>query len=142
MKKEVLIAILIGIGVSLLVTAGYLFWQNQKTQNLPILSPLSDKSTSQPASSGISGSLTIISPLDESFTNEPKTKILGSAPPQTWILILTEKGEKLVQTNNEGNFETEVSLVSGENQLEFKCFDQNQEIAQKTITIVYTTAEI
>ncbi len=142
MKKEILIAIFIGIGVSLIATAGYLLWQNQNSANLPILSPLSDKPAPSPSSINIPGSLTIISPLDESLTNEPKTKILGSAPPKSWVLILTEKSEKLIQTNNEGNFETEVPLISGENQLEFKCFDQNQEIAQRTITVVYTTAEI
>lgn len=143
MKKEVIIAIIIGTCVGLIVTVGFFLWQNSTNQNSQILSPLVDHPSTQPTPAiPPTASLTLVSPLDESLTDQPKTKIIGAAPPSSWILILGEKGEKVVQTDNQGNFETEISLVSGENEITIKCFNENQEISSKTITVVYTTAEI
>lgn len=145
MKKEVLLAIGIGSVLGLIITFFIYSFRSSPPRNFSFVSPLPDqasnidKTTPQPT---FSPSITLISPLDESISKEGKTKIVGVAQPKTWILILSEKGEKLLQTDNQGNFETEIFLISGENEIEVKCFDQNQEIASKIITVVYSTAEI
>lgn len=145
MKKEVLFAIGIGVALGLILTFAIYSFRSSPSKNFSFVSPLPDQASDTskiPTQPTISPSLTLISPLDESISKEGKTKIVGVAPPKSWILILSEKGEKLLQTDNQGNFETEITLISGENEIEVKCFDQNQEIANKIITVVYSTAEI
>ncbi|MCL5090899.1 MAG: hypothetical protein M1514_02720 [Patescibacteria group bacterium] len=141
MKKEVLLSILIGFGIGLIATFGlYNARKSIQTAN-QIESPLADNSSS-PTSTPVSPALSLISPMDESLVNDSKITLSGICPPSSWVAIITEKGEKIIQADKKGNFETEVNLVSGENEIEVNSVSENGDTITKTITVVYSTVEI
>lgn len=136
-------AVLIGIGLGLLITFGLYTARKSIKQAGQIVSPLvENKDNDANSSQEIIPSLSLLSPIDQSISKESKTSIVGSAAPSSWIIILTETGEKMVQADEKGNFTTEVFLVSGENEIEVKNISDKGEIISKVLTIVYSTAEI
>lgn len=143
MKKEVLLAILIGIGLGLLITFGLYTARKSIKQAGQIVSPLvENKNNNANSSQEIVPSFSLLSPIDQSISKEGKTSIVGSAAPSSWIIILTETGEKMVQADQKGSFSTEVFLVSGENEIEVKTISDKGDIVGKIVTVVYSTAEI
>ncbi len=143
MKKEVLTAIVIGFVIGLLITFGVYCAQRYLKQAGQILSPLADKSGAQSTTSPeIISSLSLTSPLDESISKEAKISVIGITSPLSWVIILTEKSEVAVQADDKGNFETGISLISGENEIEVKSFGDKGEMVSKIVTVVYSTAEI
>lgn len=143
MKKEILFAICLGFMVGLIITfiiykTRFSFFSSQ-----PIISPAPDgTSETSPAPATTTQSLSIISPLDESIIGEGKVSVNGVTSPSSWVTILTEKGEKVIQADKKGSFETEILLISGENEIEFRSTAETGEETSKVITVVYSTAEI
>ncbi len=142
MKKEVVLAITIGFIIGLVLT--FFVYKSQLGRNASneILSPLSGGEASTKVDSLSEKSLTIIAPIDQSISSEGKTTITGSNSPLSWVLIMGEKGEKVVQADEKGNFETDLLLVSGENEITVTAIEPNGTEISKTLTIIYSTAEI
>jgi len=142
MKKEVTLAITIGFIIGLVLT--FFVYKSQLGRNASseILSPLSSGEASTKTDSLSEKSLTIIAPIDQSISTEGKTTITGSNSPLSWVLIMGEKGEKVVQADEKGNFETDLLLVSGENEITATAIEPDGTEISKTLTIVYSTAEI
>lgn len=143
MKKEVLTAIAIGLGIGLLLTFGVYYANRYLKEANQIQSPLSEKEkTGAVTPTEILPSLSLTSPIDESISKEIKISVIGITSPSAWVVVLTEKGELTLQADVKGNFETNISLVSGENEIEVKSFGDKGEMVSKTVTVVYSTAEI
>jgi len=146
MKKEILISILVGFGIGLIIT--FFIYSSSKIKNPVFESPVSGSLTPYPLNN-LSPSafqslqnISLITPIDQSIVKEPKTTVSGTTTPGSTIIILWDKGEKVLTANNKGNFETEISLDSGENEIEIQSYSDTGEKVSKTVTIVYTTAEI
>lgn len=142
MKKEVVLSIVIGFGIGLIATFG-VYWARRsiKEANL-IQSPLASQERQNENSSPTAQSLSLASPLDQSISQTSKVSLSGTTNPSSWVVILTEKEEKIIQADKKGNFETEISLVGGENEIRVEAIAENGEKESKTITVVYSTAEI
>jgi len=142
MKKEVFLAISIGVVFGLLITFGLYTARKSIKEAGQIVSFLVENKNGSTSPPAITSSLSLLSPIDQSISKEGKTSIVGSTAPLAWIIILTETGEKMIQADEKGSFSTEVFLVSGENEIEVKSMSDKGEIISKTITVVYSTAEI
>ncbi len=142
MKKEVILAITIGFIIGLVLTFFVYKSQLGRSVSGEILSPLASKEVPTEIEPLPEKSLTIIAPLDQSISSEGKTTITGSNSPLSWVLIMGEKGEKVIQADEKGNFETDLLLVSGENEIMITAVDQDGSEISKTLTIVYSVAEI
>ncbi len=142
MKKEVILAITIGFIIGLVLTFFVYKSQLGRSVSGEILSPLASKEVPTEIEPLPEKSLTIIAPLDQSISSEGKTTITGSNSPLSWVLIMGEKGEKVVQADEKGNFETDLLLVSGENEITVTAIKLDGTEISKTLTIVYSTAEI
>lgn len=142
MKKEVFLAILVGFVIGLIITFGV--WQANKaiksSSTLPKTSEI-DQSLS-PTPEANKSSLTILAPADELLSKLPTVTVKGIYLPGAQIVIIYEKGEKLLKADNNGNFEIEIGLVTGENQIEINGFTKEGDEAKQTITVVYTTVDI
>lgn len=143
MKKEVVLAIIIGFGIGLVATFGIFNARKALKEAEQIQTPQAsseeDKINSPISTVQI---LSLASPLDQSIAKESKIAVSGTTSPSSWIVILAEKGEKLIQADKKGNFETEISLISGENEIEVQAISETGEKTNKVITVVYSTAEI
>lgn len=144
MKKEVLTAIFLGFAIGLLITFGVYSAKRSLKEANQIQSPLSEKEKAGAIVTPpeILPSLSLTSPIDESISKEAKISVMGTTSPSSWVVVLTEKGELTVQADTKGNFETTISLISGENEIEVKSFGDKGEVVSKTVTVVYSTAEI
>lgn len=140
MRKEVILAIVIGFSLGLAMTF-FVYktqFQNSKTT---IVSPLPEQVDISPTAVP-SQALSLTSPIDQSIAKEGKTSVSGVTIPLSWVLILGEKGEKMIKTNEKGNFETDLLLTSGENEIKVTVLGEKGDEISKTVTIVYSTAEI
>ena len=141
MKKEVILAITIGFFIGLILT--FIFYRSQiGSKNNGFLSPLPSNVTQNQNTNSEKLTLTIISPIDQSISSEAQTTIAGKTNPFFWVIIMGEKGEKMLQADNQGNFQTSLLLVSGENEITVTAVNDQGEKISQTLTIVYSTVEI
>lgn len=142
MRKEVILAIVGGVVLGLLVIGG-LWWTNKATTeeslNITPTPVLEQPPTLTPASSL---SLEIISPEDESIIEEEKITLEGKTAPESVVVVIYPEGENIVEADEEGNFETEITLVGGANEIKVTAYDEEGNQAEKNLTLVYSTAKI
>jgi hypothetical protein len=143
MKKEVVLAIIIGFGIGLVATFG-IYNARKAVQEANLIQTPQASSEENKINSPLSmaQTLSLASPLDQSIVKESKAAVSGTTSPSSWVIILTEKGEKMIQADKKGNFETEVNLISGENEIEVQAIGESGEKASKTLTVVYSSVEI
>ena len=146
MKKEVLIAIIIGFGLGLVITFG--IWSANKAlkqstqQQSDQSSQIENQTTPTPTPTAEILSLNISSPQDNSIVDKDTLTIKGATLPRSVVVILFDKGEKILETDSDGQFSTDISLTGGENEITIKAYDKNGNDTEKKLTVVYSTAEI
>ena len=143
MRKEVLIAIIIGFSLGLVITFG--IWTankaiKQTAPNQQEESTQAEQPTQIPTPASIG--LQILSPEDNSLVNQEKIIISGKASLAGTIIILYENGEKIIDSDSSGNFSAEIILISGENEIIVTAYDEAGNEISKSITIIYSTAQI
>ena len=142
MRKEVILAIVGGVALGLLVIGG-LWWTNKATTeeslNITPTPVLEQPPTLTPVPSL---SLEIISPEDESIIEEEKTTLEGKTAPESVVVVIYPEGENIVEADKEGNFETEITLVGGANEIKITAYDEEGNQAEKNLTLIYSTAKI
>jgi hypothetical protein len=147
MKKEVLLAIIIGFGLGLIIT--FSVWQANKAlkemalkqQQIPSQVQEEEK-TPSPTPSASQLSLVITSPEDNSIINKEKVSIVGKTSSGATIIIAYEEGEKIIEADENGNFSTEITLVGGANEITVSAYDEQGNEVTKILNLVYSTAEI
>ncbi len=150
MTKEALIAIFVGFALGLIVTFG--IWQANKTLTATkkqtiqeeSLAPEEGKTTpeKEPSPTPSSFSLIISKPEDESIANKTPITVSGITEPNTQIVIIGEKEEKITEADESGIFTSEISLVSGVNEITITAFSEKGDEVSKTLNVVYSTLEI
>jgi len=147
MKKEVLIAIIIGFGLGLVITFGV--WRANKVlkevapkQQSPPSQVQEEEKTPSPTPPSSQLSLVITSPEDNSIINKEKIVVSGKTSSEATVVITYEEGEKIIQTDENGNFSSEITLVGGANEIIVSAYDEEGNEVTKTLNLVYSTAEI
>ena len=142
MRKEVILAIVGGAVLGLLVIGG-LWWTNKATteENLNI-TPTPVLEQPPTLTSAPSLSLEIISPEDESIIEEEKITLEGETAPESVVVVIYPEGENIVEADEGGNFETEITLVGGANEIKITAYDEERNQAKKNLTLIYSTAKI
>ena len=135
MKKEVILAISLGLFFGLLITLGLYRANSQKS------SPESTTSTPSPSVSptGVPA-LTITEPIDGSVFATASAILRGMVDPAHHVLIMDESTEYFTDPDKNGLFIQEISLEPGTNQIEVFVFDDKIEVAHQQINLVFTTS--
>jgi len=87
-------------------------------------------------------SLAITSPEDESIVREQKITLKGNTEKNAIVSVVFEEGEMLGEADSEGNFSFEIPLIKGANEITLTASNLEGKETSKTITVVYTTAEV
>jgi hypothetical protein len=146
MKKEILIAIIIGFILGLIITFG--IWTANKSLQENNNTSLTQENENQPIVSETSPnneekvSLTITSPENNSLLDQEDIEITGQTSPLANLVILFEDGEEIIQADQQGEFKTEITLNGGANEITITAFDQDGNEASKVLNLVYSTAQI
>lgn len=140
MRKEVLIAIIIGFGLGLVITFG--IWTANKAlrEAAPTITvPTEEVEEPTPAPTL---ELIITSPEENTISEEEIIEVAGQTIPNAIIAIIYPDGEKILEADEDGSFSTEISLIGGDNQIKISAFNEEGDEVSKTLTIVYSTATI
>ncbi|KKU25305.1 MAG: hypothetical protein UX37_C0027G0009 [Microgenomates group bacterium GW2011_GWA2_46_16] len=141
-KKEISLAIFIGLFIALLVTGGIMRAQRAlKSLDLPSIRDTLLPNPTPKITNPTTLFLEITSP-DNSVTKVASLTLTGKTLQGTYIAILGEKSEYLIIPNELGSFSQEVTLVKGANNIKITVYEQNGNKIEKTVNAVYTTAEI
>ncbi|MCJ7827582.1 hypothetical protein MUP65_00340 [Patescibacteria group bacterium] len=147
MRKEVVIAIVLGFGLGLLITFGV--WQANKKFQQPSAQQAEPSPTlavtpapEQPSLPPQKSLLTITEPVDNMLVDVEEVVVSGSTTPEAIVVIFYEEGEMILEADQSGNFSTTIFLVIGANEVRIKAIDENGEQAEEMLTIDYSTAEI
>lgn len=141
MRKEVLVAIIIGFGLGLVITFG--IWTANKAlkEAAPTTTAPTEEEEVTPTPTPTL-ELVIISPENNIISEEEIIEVSGQTTPRAIIAVTYPEGEKLFEADEDGSFSTEISLVGGDNLIEISVFNDEGDETTEILTIVYSTAEI
>jgi hypothetical protein len=135
MRKEVLLAILIGAGLGLLITfAVYQSRRNvseaQKDQVQEVLSNHSDNEEVD------NSQLAITSPDDNLIVDSQRLIVSGNTQINNFVVIFVNNEEVITNADESGNFSKEVRLNQGANVLVIYAINQDGLVCQNTRTVI------
>ncbi len=143
LKKEGMVAIFIGLLIGLLIAGGVIrartAFQNQPKNSTSNQSP---SASNKPDGEEQTLFLEITAPADNTIAEEPKVTVTGRTNPENYVAIVAEKSEHLIVPNDIGQFSQEIALIGGANTVKITVYTATGEKVEKTLNIVYTTAEI
>lgn len=148
MKKEVLLAIIIGIILGLIIMAGAKFnsiknlitAENSNPEILDTVSPVPTTTptpTPEPALA-----ISILSPENESLVDTSPVELAGKTSPLSTVVIIAEEDEVILRSSEQGDFKAEVDLIGGENIIEITAYDSEGREAKTELILTYTTTDI
>lgn len=140
MRKELFIAVVLGLTVGLIVTYG-VYTANQalskkdtvKVTNVNSLSP-SPINDEEPVLT-----LSVSSPQDGIVVGEPDIKIEGTTLPNAIVTFVTDEAELIAEADENGVFVQQITLIKGANTIEVSATDFNTMSPKKIIQLVYST---
>lgn len=131
MKKETIIAILIGLSLGLFITYGVYQTKTSisRRSNDPKLT------TTEPADN-FSGELVLNSPLDESVQTDDSVIVSGTTLPNSFVVIFVGNQETITNSDDSGNFSVETALEDGANIIDVYVIDEDGQTLSVEKTVV------
>ncbi len=146
-KKEIIVAVIIGLFISLLIGGGIyrakqVFNQHQtKTKSSPNPSTTTEVNLAQDKQNH-QLFLKITSPQNNSVSKKNTITLTGETLPNTYIAIVTDKSEYLIVPNKIGQFSQQIKLIKGANLIKITVYTKTGEHQSQTLNLVYTDAKI
>lgn len=137
MRKEVIIAILLGLSLGLVVTFG-IWTANQAVKEKKTEQTVQVVQTSPSPSPR--AELVISSPENNIVVDKNKIEIAGRTASESVIAIFSEEYEAFTQADEEGFFSTTLPLAKGSNKITVTSIDKLDQEEEENLMIVYTTA--
>jgi len=140
-KKEITVAVIIGLVIGAIVVGGILRARSALTNLAPSQSP-----SPTPLPSGNipteSGLFLKLDTLDNQVLTEPILVVAGQTLPQAYIVINGEAGDSIIVANSLGNFSQEIKLVKGANTILVTAYLEDGTKQELTLTAIYSDQEI
>ncbi|MCX6816464.1 MAG: hypothetical protein NTZ93_01155 [Candidatus Beckwithbacteria bacterium] len=141
MKKELLIAVVIGLSLGLIVALGIftanqaLNTQKQKKSTQTSTSPITTITNQQKT-------LNITSPENFDLINQSDITLSGIAWPNAVIALLTETQSYLTLADSEGIFTFKIKLIKGFNEITIIASDETGFTQTQNLVLTYSTSII
>jgi hypothetical protein len=141
MRKEVIIAILIGFTIGIIVTFGIKIAQQSldrrhESRNSPELD--SQRALAMESAH----TLSVTTPLAHTIHRQDSVEITGITTPGSFISLVTSKSEAVAMADKLGNFNGVVDIALGANIVTINSFNQTGELASKSLEIIYSNVDI
>lgn len=138
MRKEILLAVFVGITLGLMITFGiYQNSENNKTGQNSTTDQLVKNSVSTESANIADPQLVINSPEEDLFTNEEELIVSGSGIPNNFVIVLINNLENITNTDESGNFSLKIKLNDGGNLIEIISIDEDGKQISKQRTVLY-----
>lgn len=146
MRKEVIFAILIGavFGIAIVLGVRRLNTNNDtepRTANNNVTEqPENETPTStQDDTNAEEIFIATSSPIDKSVITSTPVTITGLTLSNSWVVMISDDEEMITQANSSGEFNFDVELSGGLNQLKLVAMDLQGNQAAEEINLVFTT---
>lgn len=137
MRKEITFAIIAGITLG--VALAYGIWKTNSTAH-PI-QKLADIKTSKAKPTSASPkefSVTLLKPNEYDVISTDKVTVSGLTKQNIWVVISGENDDYIVKSSATGEFNADIELVTGINQITVSALD-NKDIKDAAVTVVYSS---
>lgn len=135
MRKEVLLAILIGVGLGLLIT--FAVYQSQRSVSDAQKDQVQDVISSQTLDEQeASGQLAITSPENNLITDSQRLIVSGNTQANNSVVIVLNDQEVITNADESGNFSKEIRLDQGANILSIYSINQDGLLTKTNRTVI------
>lgn len=141
MRKEILLAIVIGLIVGLGITFG-LYTLRQNLIQRDTASKLDGNRTNTDATPTPNMTLTLTEPKPDLYTTDASLQVTGKALPHSYIVVLAQGNEAITTADQDGDFSVRVTLAAGGNKLTVIATTPEGKQEQLITSVVYSTANL
>lgn len=138
MKKEVVFAILIGLGVGLLVTFGVYTARKTISPTSIIPSPTPEVEPS----GNPNNILRVTSPEDESLQNTKDVRVAGTTDSDAVVVVFINERPLITRADETGAFSVESTLDQNSNVIRVVSTDEDGNTAEAERVVIYTTVNL
>ena len=137
MKKEFLLAIIVGLVMGLFITYGIYYSQKseEQTQITTTIEELEkNESSTEPE---VNGLVTIYNPIDESIIEDNSTTVTGKTIAEAFVIIFVNDDPIITQADETGNFSKEVNLNDLANIIRVHAIDEDGQdyVVERTVVV-------
>jgi hypothetical protein len=136
MRKEVVIAVLIGLSLGLVITYGFYTAQLSSQTSQSTKKTELEFSTSPTPESQANALLKLTSPEDESVVTAPELTIAGQASANGFVIISLLDQVSTITADEQGKFSTTLTLKPGGNIIVIQATDEGGTTTSLTRTVV------
>lgn len=133
MKKEVLIAILIGFGLGLTITYGIYRFRTAFEDSPQTIAEIVSSTTPTPESQSL---LALLTPEDGAIQTATDTTVAGSTIPDSFVVLFVNDEDFIQKSDESGNFSFQVNLENGSNVIIAHVLNESGEVITKEKTVV------
>lgn len=135
MRKEIVLAVVLGLALGLFITYGVYTARNSLTQPKvqPSPTPSAANSTDQTV-----GTLVVHNPADEHIQKETETLVSGNTIPNSIVVVIVQDQEYITTADSAGAFTVRAPLKGGANLIIVHAFDENgkETTVERTVIVV------
>ncbi len=138
MRKEVILAVIIGVLLGGVILYGINIANNSVKENTAEETENSNTKAT-PTPSKTNNQISIAIPLDNSVVTESAISLKGTTKANSNIAIISESDDILTTSDESGSFEATINLINGENLITITVVDDKQATSSSSITVIRTT---
>lgn len=145
MKKEVMIAVTLGLIVGLVIAVGMYRAQRAVDEGIPEHTALLPDQLGTPLPSNLltdkedSDTLRVVQPPDEFLSRTEEINVSGQTTPNTPIVVLHNEQEIVGSSDEQGNFSLPLTLKAGSNILHIRALHSDKDPSEVLRTVVYSS---
>ena len=142
MRKEVVLAIIIGIILGAIILYGIKIADQSVTDNQATDSAQTKNNSTITPVPTPANTVIITSPTDHFVSFTTPITLKGQTKPQTVVAITADSDENIVKSDDQGNFSSSINLIGGQNTITATSIFPDNSTSSASISIIYTTSQI
>lgn len=142
MRKEIFLAIVVGIIVGLGITFGLFSVRERIFPNTTALEINTSRQQNPTPTPTAQRSLNIQQPENNLLTDQSTVKIVGRALPDSYITVLGQADEYITIADKDGDFAQDIELELGGNQVTVIAISPDGEQEEVVLSLVYSTVNL
>jgi len=136
MRREILWAAAVGISFGLIIAFGA--WRINSSLNKS--KPGNPEATPASQNPGAEFKISLNTPEDNDVVTTSPVAVSGITKPLSWIVFSGEKGDYILQSDENGIFSQDVDLTAGINQIKITALDSTNSQTLQKVLVVYSSA--
>ncbi|MBI3290533.1 hypothetical protein HYZ78_04005 [Candidatus Microgenomates bacterium] len=137
MRKEVIVAVLLGGSLGLAIAFGV--WRANLALKPQSTTSEQISATNSSSPTPVAGTLLVTEPEENSLVSTESITVRGKAEPRSTIVVTTPVDAKSVAADNSGNWIAELRLAAGANAVLVTAVSESGEELSTQITVTYST---